>query len=85
MAKIAYPLLLLLALNVGDYFAMGQSTIGDCSNDEQDFHKYCSDALSAVAKGIQSEFQNLKDQISHLADRVERLVERGVGSERLAG
>ena len=69
MAKSFFVVLLLLAMNVGNYFVKGQSTVGDCSNDEQ--NKCCSDALFSLANIIQSEFQNLKAQISRLEHCVE--------------
>lgn len=72
MAKLSFAVLLLLAINVGDYFAMGQSTTGDFNNAEQNLHKCYSDACFDLVRSIQSEFQNLRAQISRLEDRVER-------------
>lgn len=70
MANSFFVVFLLLTINVDDYFAMGQSTFGDCSNYEQ--NKCYSEALLALANGIQSEFHNLKRQISRLENPVER-------------
>lgn len=75
MAKFSFSVLLLLTINGSDYFAMGQSTARECSNDEP--NKYYSDALFALANSIRSEFQNLKTQISGLENRVERQTRSG--------
>lgn len=66
MEKFSFAVLLLLAIRVSDYFGMGQSTIGEWNNDEQNKHN--SDTLFA----IRSEIQNLKGQISRMENCVER-------------
>lgn len=63
MAKSYCVVLLLLIINLGNYFVVGQSTSGDCNNDEQDFQKYFSDALVALTKSVQLESRNLKVQM----------------------
>ena len=65
MAKSSFAVLLLLTVNVGNYFSVWQST-----DDEQS--KYYIDALFALASHVQSEFQYLKTYISGLENRIER-------------
>ena len=71
MARIPGADLLLLVLNIGVYFAMGQSTIGDSCNDDQNLDQYCCDASFAMVNSIQSDVQSIKAQIAHLEKRVE--------------
>lgn len=70
MPKSSFAALLLLTVKVGEYFSLGQSTIGESINDQE--NKYYSDALFSLANHIQSEFQNLKTYISGLENRIER-------------
>jgi len=70
MAKSSLATLLLLTTTVGDHLTLGQSTTGECSHVEQ--HKYYSDALFAIVNTVESEFRNLKTQISRMDDRVKR-------------
>lgn len=56
MEKLSFSVLLLFVIIVGDYFILGQSTTGDCSNDEQD--QYYNHAL-------------FEAQISRLENRVD--------------
>src|SRR6218665_533545 len=83
MAKFYCTVLIFLVINVCDIFVKGQSTTRDCNNDKQDIYsglwRICRDmninncdALTTLTKSIQSEFQNLKAQISGLEKRDER-------------
>lgn len=67
MVRSQWVGLLLLIAYLGNYFASGQSTNGDCNNSEQDFQKYFSDALVLLTRTIQLEFQNLKVQMENMA------------------
>lgn len=69
MVRSQWVGLLLLIAYLGNYFASGQSTNGDCNNSEQDFQKYFSDALVLLTRTIQLEFQNLKVQNGEHGDK----------------
>src|SRR6218665_3429688 len=83
MAKYFCFVLLLLLVHLDNAFVVGQITFGDYNSDEQNIvtglyrfvkeqHILNSDAWITLTKSIQSEFQNLKAQISSLEDRNER-------------
>ena len=89
MAKFFCAVLILLIISFGDIFAIEQSTVADSSSDEEDIvsglsgfvtdvNVHNSDAWVTLAKSIQSEFQNLKVQISRLEERHDTFLDNSI-------